>query len=274
MRRLLSVTITLRGGLGRRVNLLLVCLTLWVFSLLWVKKTPSLAALKISCRCTCVRTGLHRNVHIHIFLAIASSAFSNFKTFLTSQKCFHSFQHCTDERSSSADIWDLVYLSSFCSRGGERRRLQPRECFLTGRQAASSSKSWKTAHLSSIHRRRLLGSHSHLLEPRSPLILPVAVARKNLNYTRLIFIPVASFPLATELDCCMEDVHFPLVGAVSGEDSLILLIMQKDSCSQTNHKSFFHHDLKQPQRWWELVPPGVAPVDLTFNFIQVLIMKD
>lgn len=195
------------------------------FPLMSKKKNPSLAALKISCRCACVRTGLHWNVHIHIFLAIVSSVFSNFKTFLTSQKCFHSFQHCTDERSSSADIWDLVYLSSFCSQGGERRRLQPRECFLTGRQAGSLSKSWKRAHISSIHRPRLLGSDSDLLQPRSLLILPVAVARINFNYTRLIFMPVASFPLATELDCCMEDIRFPLIRAVSREDSLILLIM-------------------------------------------------
>lgn len=108
----------------------------------------------------------------------------------------------------------------------------------------------KRAHISSIHGPRLLGSRSDLLEQRSPLILPGAVARIASNYTRFVFIPVAYFPLATELDGCMEGVHLPLVGAVSGEDGLILLIMQKGSCSQTEkHESFFHHGLKQPQRW-------------------------
>lgn len=75
---------------------------------------------------------MRKNRIIHIFLAFVSSAFSNLKTFLTRQKCFHSFQCCTDEKSSSAEIWDLVFLSSFHSQDRERRRMQPRECLLIG----------------------------------------------------------------------------------------------------------------------------------------------
>lgn len=82
---------------------------------------------------------MQNNRIIHIVLAFVSSMFSNFKTFWTIQKCFRSCQCCTDEKSSSAQIWDLVYLSSFCSQDRKRRRKQPRECFLTGTSAGGCS---------------------------------------------------------------------------------------------------------------------------------------
>lgn len=100
--------------------------------LLLISKKNSLASLKISHwgvrSCPgCVKTGSST-----YFWPLCLQCSQTSRLFLTRQKCFHSFQCCTDEKSSSAEIWDLVYLWSFHSQDRGRRRMQPRECFLTG----------------------------------------------------------------------------------------------------------------------------------------------
>lgn len=135
---------------------------------------------------------MQNNRIIRIFLAFVSSVSSNFKTFLTIQKCFHSCQCCTDEKSSSAEIWDLVYLSSFCSQDRERRRKQPRECFLTGTSAGGSSNIFQEPNKS----RHRLDPHTAPAElkyrPARTIItigtwLPVAEVIVNCNYACLFF---------------------------------------------------------------------------------------
>lgn len=118
--------------------------------------------------------------------------FSNFKTFLTIQKCFHSCLRCTDEKSSSAEIWGLVYLSSFCSQDRERRRKQPRECFLTGTSAGGSSYIFQEPNKSRYqHDPHTAPAELKFRSARTIITigtwLPVAEVIVNCNYACLLF---------------------------------------------------------------------------------------
>lgn len=185
----------------------------------------------------------HRNVHIHIFLAVVSSAFSDFKTlFWRARSVFTvsttvQMKRAAQQTSGTCFAFQVSAVKAErgdgCSRGNV---FSQKDGLVRSLRAEKEPVSALSTDLACWAQIQTCWSHAHCSSR-------LAVARINLNYKRLIFIPVTYFLLATDFDCCTDDNHFPLIGAVSREDSLILLIMWKDSCSQTEkHESFFHHD--------------------------------